>query len=73
MQINRGLFRQNGNIGYVLKPQYLLFEPLPQEEFLYDPTDVTHVKSKSILTIEVGVACTIFYQLIAHAEKVSYQ
>lgn len=49
MQINRGMFQQNGNCGYVLKPKVLLDRS--NDEFVFCPIDSTQIKH--VFTIEV--------------------
>jgi len=38
MQWNQGKFRQNGNCGYVLKPDSMISETQDQSKLQFDPT-----------------------------------
>ncbi|ODM93674.1 1-phosphatidylinositol 4,5-bisphosphate phosphodiesterase gamma-1, partial [Orchesella cincta] len=48
MQWNRGKFRQNGNCGYVLKPDFMISETQDQSKLQFDPTNLSGNETCSI-------------------------
>lgn len=67
MQCNRGKFKENGNCGYVLKPDFMY--PSNQDEslqFQFDPTRLTkdEFTKETCVTIQVSHKhCYWYYDL----------
>lgn len=56
MILNRALFNDNGNCGYILKPGILL-----DSDLNFDPLDINTMKNKTILEIKVISALQLPY------------
>lgn len=61
MQWNRGKFRQNGNCGYVLKPNFMISETQDRSQLQFDPTQVgDSAWQETLLKIQVKLGKELF-------------